>query len=294
MLTTQEKTFLHQQVNELHTDVRELQKSLNQLDDQKRSLIQKKKAVVQQIISLINQNKGLKKERDELTGAVKDSKEKRNAFNFEINKKIEAAKKLQSEKKTTAQKHGINEDPSEIKKQIERMEYNLETEVVSFEKEKKVMKAINELKKKFEQAKKLSGIWAQSHELSKEIDTEKSKAEELHQELQKKAKQSQEKHELIIDNNKKIDELKKQEAELNKEIYEKQAKIDKINPPLNEKLKSLSQDKTKLDVEYHQQKETHVQKRKKRLSELQNEVEEKLRKGEKLTTEDILVMQSRD
>ncbi|MBI4918818.1 hypothetical protein HY837_02735, partial [archaeon] len=173
------------------------------MNDQKRDEIGKKQSISKQIISLITSNKKLREERDKLTSEVKVLKEKRKTLNQEITKRIEEVKKFNEEKKKLAQKHGIKEDPSRIQKQIEALEFKIETEVFSFDKERELNKVVKDLKKQLIQSKEVSDIWSKSHELSKSIDKLKEESDKFHREIQQKAQESQKKHELIIDNNKK-------------------------------------------------------------------------------------------
>jgi len=294
MLSPQERKELFTQLDELNREVRALRATLNQLNDQKESLFSKREAAGKEISGLIRQVKSSRSERNKLTTDVKSAKVDRKSLNDTINKKIEEIKKLGKEKKETVKKFGMTEDPSKIKHEIERINYTIETAGLSFEKEQKLMKILKELKRKYDEAKKVSSIWDSSHALSTEIDSLKEKADSVHRAIQQKAQLSQEKHETMIDSSKKIDDLKKEEDEISKKIIEKKQGMEEVNNKLEEKLKLLTEVNAKLQVEKKETRQEKEAQKRKLLGDKIKDAEEKFRRGEKLTTEDILAMQGAD
>ena len=291
MLSTQERKELFTQLDELNREVRALRATLNQLNDQKESLFHKRESSGKEISGLIRQVRSLRNERNKLTTDVKAAKVDRKGLNDTINKKIDEIKKFAKEKKETVKKHGMTEDPSKIKHEMERINYTLETSGLTFEKEQKLMKILKDMKRKYDEAKKISSIWDSSHALSTEIDSMKEKADAVHRAIQQKAQLSQEKHETMIDSSKKIDDLKKEEDETSKKITEKKKEMEDINGKLEEKLKVLAELSAKLQVEKKETRQEKEAQTRKLLSDRIKDAEEKFRRGEKLTTEDILAMQ---
>ena len=280
------------QINELKNDIQELRRSLNQINDQKEALFQKREKLGKEIISLINITKNIRKKRDELTTSVKEFKGERKKLNEDITKKIDNIKKLNKEKRDLERKKGIKENPSQLKREIEGIDFKIETSALSFDKEQKLMKYQKELKKKFKELTAMSGVWESTHGLSKEIDEEKKKADSFHKQIQDLAKDSQEKHETSIENSKKIQGLKEEEEKVKKEITEKKETIHRINEELKDKLQKLG----KIDSTFKEERKVHREKtdrqKKTTIKDKQREVEQKIAKGEKLTTEDLLVMQN--
>ena len=66
---------------------------------------------------------------------------------------------LSKEKQNVIKKHKINADPFQIKNEIERLESRIETEVMSFEREKEIMKRIKELSREYKDSKKISSVF---------------------------------------------------------------------------------------------------------------------------------------
>ncbi len=291
MLTPEERKALQAQLDELQPKIRELKQRLNELNDQKEKAFQQRNPVGKEISKLIHELKQLKQERDSLTDDVKKLKENRTGLNEIIKKKIEEAKKLNAEKKKAAAKLGLKENPSFIKNQIDKLEHKIETEAISFEKEKAIMKEIKELKKRYNEAKESSAVWDAAHQMSKDIDTIQEQADDIHRQIQQKAKLSQEKHELLIEQSKKVDQLRGRGNTFTKDIGERKSEIAKLSEELGAMLKQASELNTKLSAERKEKEAATVKQRQKKFSEKLAEVKEKFAKGEKLTTEDIIIMQ---
>ena len=88
--------------------------------------------------------------------------------------------------------HEREDSPDFLQRHMQQLEEKIETEVMSFEKEKKLMEQIKTLRKKYLALKEGSTVFKQLHETSKEIKKLKRDADTSHQDLQTKAKISQE------------------------------------------------------------------------------------------------------
>ena len=270
----------------LHQEISVLRRRLSTINNEKESLFSQRQEVGKQISTLIRDIKGIRTERDSLTGNVKLSKEEREKLNDEIKHRIDELKKLKDVEQGPAQ-----EDPRRIKREIERLEYKIETDVMSFDKEKQLMKVIKEMKKRHAEAAKAFSGRHTIIELSHEIDRLKGIADSAHHKVQESAKESQAKHETLVTTSKHIDELKAREEELNTQITEKKALMAPIAAELDAKNAQLQELRQKAGLARDEEKKTSSESRKKKLSELQAEVAQKMKRGEKITTDDLLIMQ---
>lgn len=291
MLTPDERKAVQAQLDELQPRIKSLKQRLHELNDQKEKAFQQRDPVGKEISHLIHALKQLKQERDALTDEVKKLKGDRTSLNEIIKKRIDEAKKLNAEKKKSADKPGIQENPSHLKMLIEKLERRIETEAIPFEKEKELMKEIKELKKRFDAAKQASTIWGTAHQMSKEIDALRDQADEVHKQMQQKAKLSQEKHELLVEESKKIDALRGKGKTFTSEITERKSEMAKLNDELEGLLKQAAGLTARISAERKEQEVEKAQQRAKKFSEKLAEVKAKMAAGKKLTTEDILVMQ---
>lgn len=294
MPTEKEKQEITKQIKDIRTDVTALRNNLNQINDEKEGWFKKKEDISKQIADIINMVKSSKKERNDFTSKVKDSKKERENLNDLIKDKIEEIKKLQKEKAEIAKKYNITKDPTSIKKEIERLEMKIETEAISFDKEREYMKIINDLSKECKESGAILDVTTKINKLSKEIDDLKRTAKKSHHEIQNNAKISQEKHEEMIVHSKEIDDLKVKEEEAFKKFLEYKKQFSEVNSQLKEKLVELNG----LNKQSTRNKEDSMLEKKKsdskKLKSKEEEVEEKVKNRKKLTTEDLLVLQHMD
>lgn len=280
-----------QRLKELQVQISAVKKELNRLNKEKESWYSKKSALNKQISNLIQGVKGSKDTRNEMTEMVKSIKNERNAFNKEIAMKVKDLKDLKKKYEDQVTKHHIKEDPTQIKKRIEKLDYTIQTEPMSFDKEQRLMKEMKMLKKQANELKGVSGEWEKISTLSKDVNKLRKKANKIHRDIQKIAAESQEEHEDVITKSKEIDGLKDQE----KAAFEKFKEYKEMFAEKNNHLKTLlSQvDEVKKILEEHnvQIEEDQRKIEQKELKKKAKEVSEKVKTGKKLTTEDLLIFQ---
>jgi uncharacterized coiled-coil DUF342 family protein len=291
MLTPDERKAVHAQLDELQPRINALRQQLKELYDQKEKLFQQHRARSKEISQHIKTIKQLKQERDTFTHEVKALKGSRTWLNTVIFKDIEQAKKLNAEKRKSTAKLGVKENPAKFKMLMDKLETKLETEAMSFEREKELMKEIKDLKKRYEAARTSSVIWDTAKQLSKEIDVRKEQADEIHGQIQQKAKASQEKHEMLVEESKKVEALKKKNDDIGKDVDARKAEMAKLGAELDALQKQAGELRAKLSAERKEQEHEQEQARAKKFSEKLAEVKAKMAKGGKLTTEDIIILQ---
>lgn len=216
----------------------------------KETLFEIRRIVSQEIKRLFNELKEFKAKRDEHTVKVKTLKEDREKLNTEL-------------KKSSPDQQSTDKIPvAQIKKEIEKMQYYIETTPLSPDKEKGVMKEIREKEKLLSKAA--------GQKLSPELEKIREKSNQIHAQIQELAKASQEYHEKIIQISKDIKILKAREKDIHSlftEAKEKYKNAKDVKPV---------------------KKQTHSIRSEESLKERQNEVEEKIKKKQKLTTEDLI------
>lgn len=291
-MATKEKKELFRKLNECRAEINKLKTTLNEIDEQKENWFSKKEKYSDEIGALISKVKENKNKRDSLTKGVKNDKGQREKFNEEIKKKISQVRELNKKKQEFLKKHNIKEDPSMIKGEIEKLEFRIETDVMPFDREKELMKRIKELKKKYEQSKEIRDICEKTFDVSKEIDNLKGDAKEVHKRIQSRAKESQIKHEEMIKVSGNIDELKIKEKNAFEKFMEFKKKFNEANEQLKNKLPEMGKLKEEADKYNLELKKKKKEKEEKFLKSKEDVVKEKMKKGKKLTTEDLLIFQN--
>ena len=287
-----ERNGLFGKLNGLKKEIYDLKISLNHLDGQKEEWFRKKESLSKEIKDKIKNIRENKTKRNSLTEEVKKHKEKRKEIYDKSKNKISDIKEIGKQERDLIRKHNIKGNPSRIKEDIDMLESKIETEVISFEKEKEIMKKIKALKKKLKETKELNGILNKKSDVSKEIDMLNSEAKDVHKRVQNKAKESQVKHEAIITNSGDIDKLKKKEEEAFQKFIGFKKRFNEANDRLKEALIEINNMIGKLDMHKKEHRKRRKEKEKEILKVRGDVVKEKLKKGGKLTTEDLLIFQN--
>jgi phosphoserine phosphatase len=280
-------------------EISKLRTELNELDKVKEDFFSKSKENREKIKNLMISIRKLKQDRNNLTSQVKINKAQRDKFNKELTEKINAYKKIAPKVDKNAPKVNVQF----LKKEIQAMEYKIETEGLKFNKEQELMKVIKDKQKQLKAASPQDN--PELRELSKVIDEIRTKADAAHKITKEKADASQKKHEELIAALKQIKELDVVQRELNIKCTEFKDKVKVINEQLNGKLEHVVAEakehprpqRIERPVEnnrreYRKDNKKHEENSHK-IIDLQNKVEEKIKKGQKLTTEDLLAFQSK-
>lgn len=291
MLSEEEKAKLSTELEGKRKEIREIKDKLNDLNRKKEEWFHKKEEVRKKISVLISDVKSSKSERDQFTQTVKLSKTERDVLNKDIKEKSAQLEALMKEREQLEKKYNIQKSPGRVHDEIHKLEKKIETEVMSFEKEKKLMVEIKKLKKQREESGAVNDIWNRIKSLSKDIRDMRRKARTSHQKVQDFAKNSQQKHEALKSTSGEIDTLRKEEEEAFKKFVEFKKEFTEQNNLLKEKLNSIGELSKQLGKDVTELKQVEEQKKKQTLSSMKREVEEKLKTKKKLTTEDLLIMQ---
>ncbi len=300
-------------MDEIRNEVLKLREDLNRINTEKEKHFVEKEKLNKQIATLIKQVKEKKGKRDEINESVKLTKDKRDELVQSLKDKIEIIKKIKRPETPTRtekfEKYGErgergergkrkSTNPAEIKKEIEMMEHKIETDAMSFDKETKMMKLIKEKKKELAEIEKAHSNQGEYFKLDGEIKELKRILNFETKGQKNRAKESQGNHEEMITISKEIDELKKKEKEEFEKFVEFKKQFKEINDSLKEKLTVLGENTERANVEIREKKEKKKKEFKEKesvdLSKLKAEVNAKMKRGEKLTTADLIVFQGDD
>lgn len=272
-------------------EVEQLKKRLSAVNKEKEEWFRKREEIGKQIAQRISKIAERKKTRNTLTKEVRELKRKRDELNSAINKEVAEIKELKTQYQALLNKSKIKGDPSTMLRGIEALEYRLQTVPMSFEAEQRLMKKIKELKKKQSSLTGVAELHEKIREKSKAIDTIKNEANALHRSIQEQAGASQEHHEALLEQSKSIEELRESEKQMYEKFLEEKKVYQELNNQLKEKQGELKQIKEKLDEHNIQVERSKSDEATKSFKERLREVEEKVSKGSKLTTEDLLLLQ---
>ncbi|TAL51869.1 MAG: hypothetical protein EPN86_05875 [Nanoarchaeota archaeon] len=277
------------QIEELYKELDPLKEKLSEQVKLRESLFAEREEIRKQFESKVQELRQLKRKRDELNHAVHAKKDERNKLTEQIRALI--AKLNEAKTKKEGIKKDNKENPSFLNQQIKKLEQKVETEVMSQENEKKMMKKIKEIRKKLNEMKAFMDASATVSGSVRELRTVKKQADDVHRQVQEKAKESQQVHEQMTGVGKLLDNMKPKEAELTNKIAAIKEEISVTTKLMDEKSSQIRGIKEK---EYQEKaKEKAVQRAEEEiiLKQKEADVNDKLKRGKKLTTDDLLVFQ---
>lgn len=278
------------EMNSIKSEMRDLKTKLYALDRKKEELFREKRKVSSDVYSRIKDAQSFKEKRNSLTDVVKTTKMSREELEARVKELDAEIHKSKEEKRAILEKLGID-DPMKLKRNIKQLEFKIETEGLSFEKEKELMKVLAKMKKQFDSTKHVDEIEQKLTASFRELHILKDQLDMSRKIVQHSAKESQKHHKELIESSKEIDTLKDKEEKfevdigtiknemrsLDDALSKKGVRIDEIRKVLEENNVKLREDVERSNYEILKQKDLEVQ--------------EKLKKKQKLTTEDLLILQ---
>ena len=264
----------------------EFKRKRDDLHEKSRSMAKERDDINAKVRQMRNQISEHKKRRDEYNERVKHAKEQRNEIirnHFDLKKKI---KDLERERSSAS---GVN--LNSLKQNLRKLETEQMTQPMSSKKEKKLIETIKDIHMKIkEEEERLN----KDPKLKKAIEEEKmskQKAEKQHDIVEKMAKKAQEEHQSMIELLEQLDNLVKKTTEIQENIVLTKIEADTVHREFIDYVNRIHElEKRISDFEKTKDK-------KKKMADVSavqkeaNEIYERFKKGEKLSTEDIMILQ---
>jgi len=283
---TKEINDMENKKDELQIKANELKEKRNQLHLKSKKLAEERDSLNSTIRKIRNNITDHKKKRDELNERVKHAKKQRNKLNTtytNIKKKI-----IDLEKQHLTSSGG---NLNNLRKKLKILENEQMTQPMSPQNEKKLIESISELHNKIkEQEDRLN----KDPKLKKAIEEEKiikQKAEKQHDLVEKLATRAQEEHEGMIKLIKQLDNYIKKVNEIQESIVMTKIEADTVHKEFINCVDSIHDFERKISSD---KEKKHREKKAKEVSSAQkeaNEIFERFKRGEKLSTEDLMALQ---
>lgn len=261
----------------------ELRSQLHSLHNEKEAAFKELKVLQEASKNRALQIKTIREERSNLVEQIKTFKEERQKLYAVAKEKSSEKEKLEEKKNKASHTLRIRETPQSIRQTIARLEMKIVTDVLSFEKEQQLRKHIKDLQEKSRQGERLIEMGREMNSTAASLSQSRRKAEEAHQQVQKIAQLAQEKYEQI---NALYTELKKRPE---KEVAERYFELKRQYLETKQKMDDVMARCAELNKILKQENEHQISVK---LREKSAEVQEKIKKGKKLSTEDILAFQA--
>ncbi len=254
----------------------ELKQALNNLHAERQKWRSEKQALTKKKQELITSLKRYKDQRKSLNSEISKLKQDKEQVLARLAKLCEEKKSLVLELKKQSKLLGLKKDLNSIEREITDLEFMIETSAMSYEREKKILKRIKELKNILKKSACLKSINDKINTLNESIKNLSQELESFNSKIRELVTRKHDLRENIISINQALDDLTKQEVLANAKVLGLNKQISEYNEQIKQVLNKLSRFVTK------------KQQGKKLTLE---QVEDKLLKGGKLTTEDLLLLQ---
>ena len=264
----------------------ELKKTRDELHVKSKKLADERDEINSKIREMRNKISQHKKARDEFNERVKHAKDERNAL---IKSHIEAKKKIKELEKTRSSKSGVN--LNQLKQTLRKLENEQMTQPMSSQKEKKLIEVIAELHMKI---KDQESILKKDPKLKEAVEEEKNlrnKVEKQHESMSKLAKRAQEEHESMITLVNSLDNFVKKGNELQETIVLSKIEADKVHKDFIDHVNRIHELERTISAA---QKKKYKEKKQADVTIAQQEANiifERFKRGEKLSTEDLMILQ---
>ncbi len=272
--------------DELQNNANDLKDKRNNLHDKSKKLADERDSLNSTIRNLRNKISEHKKNRDELNERVRHTKDQRNKLNksySEIKKKIEELERERSS--------AFGANLNVLRKQIRTLETEQMTTAMSPQKEKKLIENISILHAKIKEAEdKLN----KDPKLKKALEEEKiikQKAEKQHDTVEKLASRAQEEHENMMNLIKQLDNLVKKVNVIQETIVITKIEADKVHKEFIECVDKIHDLERKITTSHEKKRKTKKEEEATAAHKEADEIFEKFKRGEKLSTEDLMALQ---
>ncbi|MFA7072006.1 MAG: phosphoserine phosphatase [Methanoculleus sp.] len=227
-----------------------------------------------------------KEQRDQINEEVQALKDQRNEYNEKANVLFEDIEAFKRE-------HGNlrNRGIKELQKQIEHLEFKQQTEVYSTDKERELIEKIKHLKAsvkdreaELEQNKEMRTKLAEAREYRR-------RASEIHKGVTEKAEVAQQHHDLMVESYRKADKSREEADAAHQRFVEAQEAADEEHKQFIACQKELRDYDKVISGLRKKTRKTRVTKEQKAVRKEAERIFEQFRGGEKLTTDDLLLLQ---
>lgn len=225
--------------------------------------------------------------RDENNKAVQSIKEERNLLNEKANALFEDIDEYKKEHGAINNSRGIKE----VQKRIEKLEYDQQTRVMNTDKERELIDQIKQLRHQIKEQEEEIEQNKEIHTKLQEAREFRRAASELHATVTEKAELAQQHHDLMVECYRNADKSREAADEGHRKFVEAQEAADAEHNQFIACQKELRDYDKVIGGIRKKGKKTKVNKEQKAVRQEAEQVFQQFRAGEKLTTDDILLLQ---
>jgi uncharacterized coiled-coil DUF342 family protein len=283
---------IKRELEALEKERNEIRAKLDELEKELQVWIQKRDEKNKEVQQLRQKGREYKAKRDEINQKIQELKKNREEINAKLDLLYQEILEYKTKRDEYNQLRRLRMSPEKIQERIEKLEWELQTNPnITPEREKQIVDQIQVLATELEIIQQADRFHKKLVETRKKVDQLKKARKAISLEIQKLANQSQQFHEQMIQAFNKADEVKKEADEYHAKVVELREKIREIRRGLRELEKKIQEydEKHKELIAYR----LVAKMRAKKDANFEKAVEalEKFKRGEKLTLDELLLLQ---
>jgi len=276
----EEKRARHNSDAERHKKLRD------ELNEKTKEWAERRDELNSQVRRLIEEANGRRENRDKLNAEVREAKTSRDEWNRKFNDLSDKAQALRREKMP---KSGLS--IRKFKAELRALEKKHMTSVLSPEKEKALMKEMSQLDAKIKEMEKEIEQFSEVRTAEKDAREAKDNAEGFHRKVSELAEKAQQEHDAMLKLYEEADKLRKEADGAQEKFIETKLAADEEHREHIEHIRQVHDfDKIIAGIRDKGRK-TRREKDETSAKKEAEEIFDKFRSGEKLSTEDIMVLQ---
>lgn len=277
---------LQKRKTELKTKSEEYKNQRNDLNMEAGKSAAKRNELNARTKAFLEEAQQLKRQRDENNAKVGENKAKRDELN-------EAANKIYAEVDKLRKNLNLTDGPSlkEMRREIDHLEFKQQTEVLSSSKEKELVDRIAELNEEFKHKKQQLESNKDLRVMLDKAQKIRDEASEYHRKVKEYAELAQQHHEKMIAIFKSADDVRAESDAAHKEFVKAQEAADeqhKLFIKTQKEIRDFNKVIMGLKRKSKETKEAAIKEKTKKEAE---EIYSQFKLGEKLSTEDLMILQ---
>ncbi len=269
-----------------NADAERHKKQRDELNDKTKEWAKRRDELNDKVRGFIDQANVKRESRDKLNSEVKDAKAKRDEWNRKFNDLSEKAMVLRREKMP---KSGLS--IRKHKAELRALEKKHMTSVLSAEKEKALMKEMSMLDGKIKEMEKEIEQFAEVKGAEKDAREAKDNAESFHRQVSELAEKAQSEHDAMLKLYEEADTLRKEADAAQDQFIEAKLAADEQHKLHIEHIRQVHDFDKIISGIRDKGKKTRRDKDDTSAKRESEEIFEKFKSGEKLSTEDIMILQ---
>ena len=270
----------------LNIEAEKHRRNRDELNERTRQFADQRDKLNAEVRKLIEEAGSRKRNRDELNEKVKDAKDQREIWNKTY---TESAAELVELRRSIAPKSGA--PPSKLKRDLKSLEFKQMTSVLSPDKEKEIVEQMSKLQQEIRKREDSLKSNKQYSELLRKVNEAKEKAEGFHRLVSELAEAAQKQHDGMMDLYDRADKVRKEADDAQAKFIESKLLADEEHKKHIDAIHQVHDfDKLLYGIRQKQRRPRGIEDAEKVAKDAED-VFEKFKKGEKLSTEDLMLLQ---